>query len=256
MGALLNSIAELKPGSNAYKKICSLPLANGGGVAGCIERISEDPVAAANKLKNLDAQSGPLLKVKNAATNFLQNPLLRKTGKFGALAAVGAAGAGAVKTFMNDDPTTYLSNEDQQKNMLISMVTDPVVDEPKADSAILDAQLPAIGAGAVAGTAVTAPSSLKAFRDRALGAKKSGVTMTGLKGLGRGLGALGTPLGLLATEPLFIGGQIAEGDSLGEIATDPINYLGASFLPYTDKLVSTGLSPKIANFGFFLINFL
>lgn len=246
MGALLNSIAELKPGSNAYKKICSLPLANGGGVAGCIERISEDPVAAANKLKNLDAQSGPLLKVKNAATNFLQNPLLRKTGKFGALAAVGAAGAGAVKTFMNDDPTTYLSNEDQQKNMLIDMITDPVVDEPKADSAILDAQLPAIGAGAVAGTAVTAPSSLKAFRDRALGAKKSGVTMTGLKGLGRGLGALGTPLGLLATEPLFIGGQIAEGDSLGEIATDPINYLGASFLPYTDKLVSTGLSPKIA----------
>ena len=70
--------------------------------------------------------------------------------------------------------------------------------------------------------------------------------MTGLKGLGRGLGTLGTPLGLLATEPLFIGGQIAEGDSLGEIATDPINYLGASFLPYTDKLVSTGLSPKIA----------
>jgi hypothetical protein len=36
--------------------------------------------------------------------------------------------------------------------------------------------------------------------------------------------------GLLATEPLFVGGQIAEGDSLGEIATDPLNYLGASFL--------------------------
>ena len=56
---------------------------------------------------------------------------------------------------MNDDPTTYLSNEDQQKNMLIDMITDPIVDEPKTDSAIIDAQLPVLGAGAVAGTAVT-----------------------------------------------------------------------------------------------------
>ena len=218
----------------------------GGNVDTCEAIIRQDPEGAARKIASLEDSSTAVTKVKNSAQSFLQSPKLKAAGKFGALAAVGAAGAGAVKTFMNDDPTTYLSNENQQKNMLIDMITDPVVDEPKADSAILDAQLPAIGAGAVAGTAVTAPSSLRAFRDRALGAKKSGVTMTGLKGLGRGLGALGTPLGLLATEPLFIGGQIAEGDSLGEIATDPINYLGASFLPYTDKLVSTGLSPQIA----------
>jgi len=218
----------------------------GGNVDTCEAIIRQDPEGAARKIASLEDSSTAVTKVKNSAQSFLQSPKLKAAGKFGALAAVGAAGAGAVKTFMNDDPTTYLSNENQQKNMLIDMITDPVVDEPKADSAILDAQLPAIGAGAVAGTAVTAPSSLRAFRDRALGAKKSGVTMTGLKGLGRGLGALGTPLGLLATEPLFIGGQIAEGDSLGEIATDPINYLGASFLPYTDKLVSTGLNPQIA----------
>ena len=218
----------------------------GGNVDTCEAIIRQDPEGAARKIASLEDSSTAVTKVKNSAQSFLQSPKLKAAGKFGALAAVGAAGAGAVKPFMNDDPTTYLSNENQQKNMLIDMITDPVVDEPKADSAILDAQLPAIGAGAVAGTAVTAPSSLRAFRDRALGAKKSGVTMTGLKGLGRGLGALGTPLGLLATEPLFIGGQIAEGDSLGEIATDPINYLGASFLPYTDKLVSTGLNPQIA----------
>ena len=218
----------------------------GGNVDTCEAIIRQDPEGAARKIASLEDSSTAVTKVKNSAQSFLQSPKLKAAGKFGALAAVGAAGAGAVKTFMNDDPTTYLSNENQQKNMLIDMITDPVVDEPKADSAILDAQLPAIGAGAVAGTAVTAPSSLRAFRGGALGAKKSGVTMTGLKGLGRGLGALGTPLGLLATEPLFIGGQIAEGDSLGEIATDPINYLGASFLPYTDKLVSTGLNPQIA----------
>ena len=216
----------------------------GGSVDTCETIIRQDPEGAARKIASLEDSSSAVTKVKNAATGFLN--FAQKGGRFGALAAVGAVGAGAVKTFMNDDPTTYLSNEDQQKNMLIDMITSPINEIPQESSAAVDAQLPVVGAGAVAGTAVTAPSSLKAFRDRALGAKKSGVTMTGLKTLGRGLGALGTPAGLLATEPLFIGGQIAEGDSLGEIATDPINYLGASFLPYTDKLVSTGLSPGIA----------
>ena len=153
---------------------------------------------------------------------------------------------------MNDDPTTYLSNEDQQKNMLISMVTDPVVDEPKSDAAILDYQLPAIGAGAVAGTAATAPSTIKAARSRRFGKTPSGYTKTGLKTLGRGLTALGTPAGLLATEPLFIGGQIAQGDSLGEIATDPINYLGAAFADPATRFATKGLGPtasKIMRLG-------
>ena len=223
--------------------VCSL-LSRGGLPGDCAAAIDNDPIKAAQVFEESTSTSPAMTKLKNASTSFLN--IAKRGGRFGALAAVGAAGAGAVKTFMNDDPTTYLSNEDQQKNMLIDMITNPINEIPQESSAVVDAQLPAIGAGAVAGTAVTAPSSLKAFRDKALGAKKSGVTMTGLKGLGRGLGTLGTPLGLLATEPLFIGGQIAEGDSLGEIATDPINYLGASFLPYTDKLVSTGLSPQIA----------
>jgi len=234
-------VSTLDKGSKEFKQICTLTAATGGTAARCIERIDQDPAGIAKKITEVEKPVGRLAKFKNAALGFL-----KRGGKFGALTAVGAAGAGAVKTFMNDDPTTYLSNEDQQKNMLIDMITNPINEIPQESSAIVDAQLPAIGAGAVAGTAVTAPSSLKAFRDKALGAKKSGVTMTGLKGLGRGLGTLGTPLGLLATEPLFVGGQIAEGDSLGEIATDPLNYLGASFLPYTDKLVSTGLSPQIA----------
>ena len=175
-----------------------------------------------------------------------KSPMLRGAGKFGAIAAAGAAAAGVVKTFMNDDPTTYLSNEDQQKNMLISMITDPVVDEPKADSAILDYQLPVVGGAALAGTAAVAPSTIEAARSGALGAKKSGITKTGLKTVGRGLAALGTPAALLATEPLFIGGQIAEGDSLGEIATDPINYLGAAFADPATRFATKGLSPGIS----------
>ena len=198
------------------------------------------------KLTQLDDSTPLLGRMKNAVTGFLQSPLLKKGGKFGALAAVGAAGAGLVKTFMNDDPTTYLSNEDQQKNMLISMITDPVVDAPQESPAILDYQLPVIGAGALAGTAAVAPSTIEAARSGALGAKKSGITKTGLKTLGRGLAALGTPAALLATEPLFIGGQIAEGDSLGEIATDPINYLGAAFAEPATRFATKGLSPGIA----------
>ena len=249
---LLDSVANLKPGSKAYKAICTIGKFEGGAVDECVERVAREPEKFANKFKNITAESGPLAKIKNASINFLQSPLLRGAGKYGAIAAVGAAGAGLVKTFMNDDPTTYLSNEDQQKNMLISMVTDPVVDEPKSDAAILDYQLPAIGAGAVAGTAATAPSTIKAARSRRFGKTPSGYTKTGLKTLGRGLTALGTPAGLLATEPLFIGGQIAQGDSLGEIATDPINYLGAAFADPATRFATKGLGPtasKIMRLG-------
>ncbi len=222
----------------------------GGISTSCAVAIQENPIGSANKLKDLKAESGPLAKVKNAATGFLG--FVKKGGKFGALAAVGAGAAAIVKPFMNDDPTTYLSNEDQQKNMLISMITDPVVDEPKSDAAILDYQLPVVGAGAAAGTAAVAPSTIEAARSGALGAKKSGITKTGLKTLGRGLASLGTPAALLATEPLFIGGQIAEGDSLGEIATDPINYLGAAFVDPATRFATRGLGPtasKIMRLG-------
>jgi len=222
---------------------CSV-LSRGGLPGDCAAAIDNDPVKAAKIFAEGPETSSAMTKVKNAANSFLN--FAKRGGKFGALTAAGAVSAGVVKTFMNDDPTTYLSNEDQQKNMLISMVTDPVVDEPKADSAILDYQLPVVGGAALAGTAAVAPSTIEAARSGALGAKKSGITKTGLKTVGRGLAALGTPAALLATEPLFIGGQIAEGDSLGEIATDPINYLGAAFTDPATRFATKGLSPGIS----------
>jgi len=239
-------------------QICELPSikgkASGGAALKCVDAVEDalqnNPQKLAQEVNQLPYQEGPINKVKNAASSFLN--FAKRGGKFGALAAVGAGAAAIVKPFMNDDPTTYLSNEDQQKNMLISMVTDPVVDEPKSDAAILDYQLPVIGAGAAAGTAAVAPSTIEAARSGALGAKKSGITKTGLKTLGRGLASLGTPAALLATEPLFIGGQIAEGDSLGEIATDPINYLGAAFADPATRFATKGLGPtasKIMRLG-------
>jgi hypothetical protein len=209
-------------------QICSLvrtKKANGGTIS-CVDAVEE---AIQENPKKLAQDASKIDKFKNSAQSFLKSPLLRGAGKFGALAAVGAATAGAVKKFMNDDPTTYLSNEEQQKNMLIDMVTGRLDDTPQERPEILDYQLPAIGAGAVAGTAAVAPSTIEAARKGALGANKSGITKTALKTLGRGLTALGTPAALLATEPLFIAGQVQQGDSLTEIATNPMNYLGAAF---------------------------
>jgi hypothetical protein len=226
-------------------QICSLvrtKKANGGTIS-CVdaveEAIQENPKKFAQDASRLD-------KFKNSAQSFLKSPLLRGAGKFGALAAVGAAGAGAVKAFMNDDPTTYLSNEEQQKNLLIDMVTGSLDDTPQESPAILDYQLPAIGGAAVAGTAAVAPSTIEAARSGALGSTKSGITKTALKTLGRGLATLGTPAGLLATEPLFLAGQIQQGDSLGEIATNPMNYLGAAFAGPVTEFATKGLNPAIA----------
>jgi len=221
-----------------------------GGGPGCVEQMSfafdDDPVKLSQDINKLPDERGPINKVKNAATKFLQSPLTRGAGKFGAIAAGGAVAAGFVKKFMNDDPTTYLSNEEQQKNLLMDMVTGSLDDTPQESPAIGDAYLPALGAATVAGTAAVAPSTIDAARSGALGAKKSGITKTALKTLGRGLAATTTPLGLLATEPLYLAEQVQQGDSLGEIATNPFNYFGAAFAGPATEFATRGLNPTIA----------
>jgi hypothetical protein len=222
-------------------------LANGGQGCGAqmAAALDEDPIGTATKVQGLQSEGGAVNRVKSVATGFLN--IAKQGGKFGAIAAGGAVAAGLVKKFMNDDPSTYLSNENQQKNMLIDMVTGSLDDTPQESPAILDYQLPAIGGAAVAGTAAVAPSTIEAARSRRFGKKPSGITKTALKTLGRGLTALGTPAGLLATEPLFLAGQVQQGDSLGEIATNPFNYMGAAFVgPATDFATKGGLNPAIA----------
>jgi hypothetical protein len=241
LSKLKNSIKSL----SEKEKIgyCSL-LSRGGLPGDCAAAIDNNPVKAAQVFDEAPVTSKGMEKVKNAASSFLN--FAKKGGKFGAIAAAGAATAGLVKTFMNDDPTTYLSNEDQQKNMLISMITDPMVDQPDSTPEILDYQLPAIGATAAAGTAVTAPSTIEAARSTRFGKKPSGYTKTALKTLGRGLAATGTPLGLAAFEPLHIAGQVQQGDSLGEIATNPWNYAGLAFADDLSKFATKGLGPGIS----------
>ena len=165
--------------------------------------------------------------------------------------AVGAIGTALVKEFRNDDPLTYLSNEDQQKNMLVDMATKPISTEFERPS-ILDYQLPAMGATLAGATALTAPSTIKASKSRGagiemskrLGGPRPGVTKTGLRVLGRGLGVAASPALLAPFAAADIAGQVAEGDSLTDIATNPFNYLYPAFADQTPKL-TRGLSPTL-----------
>ena len=198
-------------------------------------------------VRTANEQPSKFLKIYNSLKGFVKAPGIRG---FGAGAIAGAATAGLVKAFRNDDPTTYLSDENQQKNMLVDMAMQPVsieMDRP----AILDYQLPALGASAIAGTAVTAPSTIKASKSRALGIEKKrvspGAIKTGARVLGRGLASLGTPLALLPMEAANITSQIAEGDSPLDIATDPLNYLGATFAEPATKIAQRGVNPRIAS---------
>ncbi len=232
---------------------CQLVMAQatGGRVpADCLAAIDQDPIGSAQKIANVEATSGPLAKAKNAVMGVLKSGGFKT---FGIGAGVGAA-VGLVKAFSNDDPTTYLSNEDQQKNMLVDMATDPIsidIERP----AILDYQLPALGATLAGSTALAAPSTIKASKSRALGIEKKkprpGMAKTGLRVLGRGLGIAASPALLAPFAAGDIASQVAEGDSFTDIATDPLNYLYPAFADQTPKL-TRGLSPtlqKLARLG-------
>jgi len=237
--------------------ICNLPSvakrkADGGRIAfangsNCAIEVGEafdkNPKGFAQEVNKLPEESGAFNRVKSAASKFLN--VAKKGGRFGAFAAVGAAGAGLVKQFTSDDPTSYLSDENQQKNMLIDMVTEPVME--KTDPGITSsAQLPVLGATVAAGMIPGGKRLMEVRKRQGAGAVRAA---TGpLKGLlGKGLAATGTPLGMLALEPLYIGQQLAQGDSIGDIATNPINYLGAAFAGPLSKEATRFASPAVSN---------
>ena len=217
----------------------------GGSVISCVDAVED---AIQNNPQKLANDASKIGKFKQAATGFLN--FLKGPGPktFGIGAGVGAA-IGLVKAFRNDDPTTYLSNEDQQKSMLVDMATQPISIDMERP-AILDYQLPALGATLAGTTALGAPSTIKASKSRALGIerKPKGFVKTGARVLGRGLGIAASPALLAPFMAGDIASQVAEGDSITDIATDPLNYTYPIFAEQTDKL-TRGLNPTFRKFA-------
>ena len=226
-------------GKKDQLKYCSL-LSRGGLPGDCAAAINKDPIKAAQVFSEAPATNSGMQKVKTFAINFLKSPGFKT---FGVAGLAGGAAAALVKEFRNDDPTTYLSNEDQQKNMLVDMVTQPISEDMTRPD-ILDFQLPAVGASLAASTALGAPSTIKASRSRGLGVEQKGLIRTGGRVLGRGLGIAASPGVLAPLAALDITRQVSEGDSLADIGTDPLNYTYPIFAEQTDKL-TRGLSPTL-----------
>ena len=269
-GALTSELEEVLGKSSAQKfitssqklvefakkdtnKICKIfgrvPLQAGG--RGCATQmelaLEQDPVGTATKIQNLKPEGGAVNRIKGVATTFLNFAKSPGFKTFSVAGIAGGAAAALVKEFKNDDPTTYLSNEDQQKSMLVDMVTQPVSEDfQKPD--LLDYQLPAVGASLAASTALAAPSTIKASRSRGLGVEKKGLIRTGGRVLGRGLGVAASPGVLAPLAAMDIANQISEGDSLADIATDPINYTYPIFAEQTPKL-TRGLPSAFRKFA-------
>ena len=208
-------------------------------------KLTNEPVQSSMKLRIAEGVG----KIKPAATNFLK--LLGRGGlKAAPLAGLAVAGAAIqplVKQFRSDDPTTYLTDENQQKGMLIATIEG---ETPKVDEEILKWQMPALGAATLAGAVPGAGEVYKARRsgvplDRSIGPLK-GVGKTraalGIKGvLGKALGATFSPLAVAATLPLSVAAQRSGGTDYGDIATDPMNWMGPAFASAGSEIASKGI---------------
>ena len=240
---LNNFIKEVKGAPTSCQAI--LRKQTGGIATTCVEAIKRDPVGSANKLANMEATSGALGKVKNAAKGFL-GILGRggvKAAPYAALAAAGAAAEPLVKQFHIDDRTTYLTDENQMKGMLLATLEG---EPPKVDEEILKWQMPALGAATAAGAI---PGAGEVFKGRlAEGVGKTRAAL-GIKGvLGKALGASFSPLAVAATTPISIAAQRAGGTDYGDIATDPMNWMGPAFASTGAEMATRGIkNPMLAN---------
>ena len=218
----------------------------GSATINCVNtKLTNEPVQSSLKLKAAEGVG----KIRGAATTFLG--MLGRGGAraapYAALAAVGAGIEPLVKQFVADDPTTYLTNENQMKGMLLATIEG---ETPKVDEEILKWQMPALGAATVAGAIPGASTVYKARRGipehKFVGPMQKGVgparAALGIKGvLGKALGASFSPLAVAATLPLSVAAQREGGTDLGDIATDPFNWMGPAFASTGAEMASRGI---------------
>jgi hypothetical protein len=155
-----------------------------------------------------------------------------KAAPYAALAAVGAVAEPLVKQFVADDPNTYLTNENQQKGMLLSLLER---EPPKVDEEILKWQYP----GQIAGAAAAVPGSKAVMRARKI--KGMGTARAALGPVGKVLAGSFSPLGVAASLPIGIAAQRAGGTDYGDIATDPLNWVGPAFASSGAEMASKGI---------------
>ena len=222
--------------------VCNIFRAEGGRIgfaagSSCVAEMETalrtDPIKTTEQISRLPGNKA-INSLKTAAGGFLKT-LGRggvKAAPYAAIAAVGAAAEPLVKQFRNDDPTTYLSNPEQQKGMLLSMVE---AETPKVDEEILNWQYPGIAAGAAAAI----PGSKAVMRARKI--KGMGTPRAALGPVGKVLAGSFSPLGVAASLPIGIAAQIKGGAELEDIATDPFNWMGPAFASTGAEMATKGV---------------
>jgi hypothetical protein len=219
-----NLLQAVKNAPQACRKI--LNYSTGGISTTCAAAIETDPIKAATALEEIKPTSAALGKVRNAASAFLK--FAGKGKVFGVTAAVGVGAGALVKEFRNDDPDTYLSNENQMKGMLVDTFEEDTLGKASIGGELAAAGLAAPGSGAL----------YKARKGKGFGAARSA-----LGPLGKVASGFATPLGMGLTLPFQIASQLREGDSLEDIATSPLNYLAPAFAGTLTKEATRGMNP-------------
>ena len=202
---------------------------SGGCGKEMVQAMQTDGVGTLNKINQTE---GIIPKLKNAATSFLK--FAGKGKAFAVTAGVGAGAGALVKAFRNDDPDTYLSNENQMKAMLVD-----TFEEDTLGKAGIGGELAAAGLS-VPGSAAVYKARRLPFKNRAA----MGPVRAALGPVGKAASGFATPLGMALTTPLQIASQLREGDSLEDIATNPLNYLGPAFAGTLTKEATRGMNPQ------------
>ena len=215
---------------------------HGGTASGCgpqMQRaLQETPEQTLTKITEVGSA-----KIKNAARGLLT--VFRnwgpKVGKYGAIMAAGALAQPLVKQFRNDDTSTWLTDENQQAGMLDALIEG---ERPKPRSEILDWSHTA---GTLGATAAAVPGTSALYKARrlptlkraAMGPLRAGTIGPAMKLVS----GMFTPAGLMATEPLRIAQKRREGESWGEIGTDPTMWMGPAFAPGMTRMATRGMNP-------------